>query len=752
MQESPPIPLRPPRPRGVGPDDPGTGVARPKGRIKKLRLALVLLGLALLAVISTVFGMMMAVSNELPSLEDTAQFRAARNSTLVAANGKDQIAQLTDNQNRILLRQNEISPNVKNAVIAIEDRRFYTHEGVDYTGIARALWQDVKRQEAVQGGSTITQQFVKNALDAQGDRSVFQKLKESALAYHLERRWTKPKILTQYLNTVYFGNGAYGIEAAARTYFGGRKTYGRGERIALSLRPEQAALLAGIIASPSRYDPVVNPIAAQERRDHVLGNMLDQGLIGRVEHDRAVRTAIPAAGDIIPPQPDSNQPYFSTWVTQQLVDRYGPGSTFGSGLKIRTTLDPAMQKAAEQAVAGRLGGIGPTASIVVIDNKTGGVRAMVGGSNFERRPFNLATNGKRQPGSAIKPFILAAALENGVSPNSVWSSRPKTFPYREPNGKKDVFVVKNYANSYSGSTTLARATAQSDNSVYAEIGMQIGRKKVAKMANEMGIRTKLSTNPAMLLGGLREGVTPLEMAFAYSTIANRGRRVSGTLASYPGGPVAIEKVENSRGKTRDKNKTKSERVFPEKVGETMRGMLHGVVVGGTGTKAQVGEWAAGKTGTTENYGDAWFVGFTDRYTAAVWVGYPDRVKYMTTHYHGQPVAGGTFPTEIWHDFMSAAIKIDEGRGEGDDEGDGEGSPAPSTPVTPVPGPSPGPAPTPQPTTPQPATPQTPPGGGAPPQQPAPTPTPQTPATPPSGGGGGGGGGQGGGQSPGTGAQ
>ncbi|HEX8053352.1 MAG TPA: transglycosylase domain-containing protein [Thermoleophilaceae bacterium] len=726
-------------------DDPAGTEHPPKRRIKKLRLALVLFGLGVLAVVSTVFGMMMAVSNELPSLEDTAQFKAARNSSLVAANGKDQIAQLTDNQNRILLRPAEIAPSVKNAVIAIEDRRFYTHGGVDYTGIARALWQDVKRQEAVQGGSTITQQFVKNALDAQGERSIFQKLKESALAYHLERRWTKPKILTQYLNTVYFGNGAYGIEAAARTYFGGRASYGRGERIAQDLAPEEAALLAGIIASPSKYDPVTNPIAAQQRRDQVLGNMLDQGMIGQVEHDRAVRTAIPAASAITPPQPDSSQPYFSTWVTQQLVDRYGPGATFGSGLKIRTTLDPAMQKAAEQAIAGRLGGVGPTASIVVIDNKTGGVRAMVGGDNFERRPFNLATNGKRQPGSAIKPFILAAALQNGTSPNSVWSSRPKTFPYKEPNGKKDIFVVKNYANSYSGTTTLARATAQSDNSVYAEIGMTVGRKKVAKIANEMGIRTKLSTNPAMLLGGLREGVTPLEMAFAYSTIANRGRRVSGSLASYPGGPVAIEKVENARGKTRDKNKSRSKRVYSEEVGEQMRSLLHGVVVGGTGTKAQVGEWAAGKTGTTENYGDAWFVGFTDRYTAAVWVGYPDRVKYMTTHYHGQPVAGGTFPTEIWHDFMSAAIRIDDARGKGKDEGEaGEVPPPSAAPTTPAPG---GPAaPAPQqtvPETPQPQTPQQ-------PQQPAPqpTPAPQPAPEPPRGGGGG----QGGGTSPGTAAQ
>jgi penicillin-binding protein 1A len=715
-----------------GPDAAGP----PRGKIKKLRLALVVLGLGALAVISTVFGLMMAVSNELPSLEDTAQFRAARNSTLLATNGKEQIAQLTDRQNRILLAPSQISPNVKNAVIAIEDRRFYQHTGVDYAGIARALWQDVKRGDAAQGASTITQQFVKNALDAQGDRSVFQKLKEAALAYHLERRWTKPKILTQYLNTVYFGNGAYGIEAAVRTYFGGRKHYGRGERLASSVAPEQAALLAGIIASPSRYDPVTHPIEAQQRRDQVLRNMRDQGLIPESEYQRAVRTAIPAASAISPPQPDSAQPYFSTWVTQQLVDRYGAGATFGGGLQIKTSLDPALQKAAEQAVAGRLTGVGPSASIVVIENKTGAVRAMVGGTDYEKRPFNLATNGHRQPGSAIKPFILATALEHGIGPGSVWASRPKVFPYREPNGKKDIFVVKNYEGSYSGSTTLASATARSDNSVYAEIGMKLGPKKVAREAREMGIRTRLSTNPSMLLGGLKEGVTPLEMAYAYSTIANRGKRITGTLGS-DAGPVAIEKVEDARGKTRGKNKTRSERVYSEQVGEQMRAILHGVVVGGTGTKAQVGAWAGGKTGTTENYGDAWFVGFTDKYTAAVWVGYPNSVKYMTTAYHGGPVAGGTFPTEIWHDFMSAAIQIDQARGQDED---GEGTTGPSIPIvptSPVPG---GPAP---PQQQGPAEPQQPQGGGGgtpqtPPRQQQP-PTPPQQTTPPRGGGGGGGG-------------
>src|SRR5919109_1202294 len=252
-----------------------------KPRLKKLRLALILLGLGVLAVIATFFGMLMAVASDLPSLENTAEYRAAKNSVLYQDGpgcGRDwdsarcRIAQLTGNQNRILVREDQISPHIKNAVVAIEDRRFYEHEGVDYAAIGRALWQDILRRQAVQGGSTITQQFVKNALSAQGDRSVFQKLREAALAYHLERKWSKDKILSQYLNTMYFGEGAYGIESAARTYFGAlHPTCGTSELPCASvLTPAEAAMLAGIIASPSLYDPAVNPTTAKERRDLVL--------------------------------------------------------------------------------------------------------------------------------------------------------------------------------------------------------------------------------------------------------------------------------------------------------------------------------------------------------------------------------------------------------------------------------------------------------------------------------------------------
>src|SRR3954469_4395004 len=664
MQESAPIPLKPPRtrrrPRAPQPPpstnggDP-TANAPQKPKVKKLRLALVLLGLSALALISTVFGMMMAVANELPQLEAKAQLRSAVNSRLFSDDGK-QIAKLTGNENRIVNTDAEISPNIKNAVISIEDRRFYEHQGVDLRGMSRALWADVTQGSAEQGASTITQQFVKNALTAQNDRTVFEKLREAALAYHLEHKWSKTKILDNYLNTIYFGNGAYGVESAVRTYFGGRnRTYAQEERLAKDATPAQAAMIAAMIASPSAYDPIQNPIDARERRDMVLHNMLDQHMITAPEYATAIEEAIPVRQNINTPHADSTQPYFSSWVTQQLVDRYGAGAVFGGGMKVSSSIDPEMQAAAEQAINGRLSGVGPSASLVMIENKTGEVKARVGGDDFERRPFNLATNGHRQPGSAMKPFILAAALSRGISPTSLWSSRQKIFPVPHSPGEK--FIVNNYEGAYSGTTTLANALVKSDNSVFAEVGLKIGTRKVAAMAERLGIKTRVSTNPAMVLGGLKEGVTPLEMAYAYSTIANRGKRVSGSFAASPMGPVAYTRVQ--RGSSVDKNKEKTKHVFSASVGEEMRQIMHGVVVSGTGVAANVSQFAAGKTGTTENYGDAWFVGFTDKYTVAVWVGYPDRLKYMRTEHHGGPVEGGTFPAEIWHDFMTAGIALDQ---------------------------------------------------------------------------------------------
>src|SRR5215211_880123 len=760
LQETPPPP-EPPAP--------------PRPKLKKLRLAFVLLGLSILAFISTVFGMLMAVASDLPSLENTAEFKAARNSVLYADDCKgfdptkcSRIAKLTGNLNRILVKEGDVSPQIKNAVIAIEDRRFYSHEGVDYTGIARALWQDVLRRSAAQGGSTITQQFVKNALAAQGNRSVFQKLREAALAYHLEREWSKEKILTQYLNTVYFGNGAYGVEAAVRTYFGDgdepderagaddagvsytppvvEEQQDPDAREAIDVAPHEAALLAGMIASPTMYDPVQHPQAATARRNAVLQRMLDMKAITEGQYQEAIRQSLPAEDDIDPPNTESQQPYFTTWMTEHLLDVYRPAKVFAGGLKVKTTIDPELQQAAESAIVGRLAGVGPDAALVAIKNKTGEVRAMVGGSDFNARPFNLATNGHRQPGSAFKPFILVRALEDGIDPNSTWASQPKKLPFKGEKGP-ELFDVSNYDDSYLGVASLWSATATSDNSVFAELGMKVKPRRVATLAERMGIRTNVSTNPAMLLGGLKEGVTPLEMAYAYSTIANDGERVSGSLAPDQTGPVAIQSVQEADGKVTENTPVK-ERVLPAKVAQVEKDMLSLVVRSGTGKAAQVGdEFIWGKTGTTENYGDAWFVGGNDDLTVAIWVGYADKLQPME-YEHGGPVAGGTFPAEIFHDFMSSWLELRQQRRlerrANKDDGTTEGV-APAVPIAPSDLP---PAEQAAPTEPETGGKQNQGGDGgggqsqpapqnpAPAPEPAPTPAP-APTEPPSGGGGGG---------------
>ncbi len=650
-------------------------VPAPKPRLKRLRLVAIVFAVLLLGLVSFVFGMFVSVVADLPSLTRFAQFKNAQSSVLLDDLGKP-IGVLSQH-NRVIVTPDQIPSIVKEAVISIEDRRFYTNSGIDIRGIARAFIEDIRRGKNVQGASTIEQQFIKNALQAQSHRTIFEKLREAALAYQLSHKWSKDKIITAYLNTIYFGNGAYGIEAAAEAYFGHDVNHigcgpppGRQLCVA-QLAPWEAALLAGIIQSPTAYDPATHPMAARHRRDLVLYQMLQQGYITRPVYEESVKQALPSPNDVQAPHEQSvegiDAGYFTSWVQQQVIERYGAPRAFSGGLRVKTTLDLELQHAAEQAIEAYLPNpSGPASALVVIENSTGEVRAMVGGRNYNESPFNLATEGERQPGSSFKAFDLAAALESGISPESVWASRQKEFIVPNTRGQER-FVVHNDEGAYSGSNTLTGATAFSDNSIFAEVGLKVGTHKIALLAHRMGITTPLSTNPAMTIGGLTVGVTPLDMAHAYETIARGGQRIGGSM-SEPGSPVGIQEVASANralpdGSHVDKNRVEARRVLPADVASTEISMLETVLQYGTGRAAALGQFAAGKTGTTSNYGDAWFVGFDSKYTVAVWVGYPDKLIPMTTEFNGGPVLGGTFPALIWHQFMVNSLAIDKARAE-----------------------------------------------------------------------------------------
>ncbi|HEX3434309.1 MAG TPA: transglycosylase domain-containing protein [Solirubrobacteraceae bacterium] len=654
--------------------EPGDGPTGNKPRLKRLRFVAIVLAVLVLGLVSFVFGIFISVASDLPSLAKFSQLKDARSSVLLDDLGHP--LGVVSQQNRVIVTPGEIPPIVKQAVISIEDKRFETNSGVDIRGIARAVLQDIAHQGSVQGASTIEQQFIKNALQAQSHRTIFEKLREVALAFQLSHKWSKDKIITAYLNTIYFGNGAYGIEAAAQTYFGHDVNHlGCGEPshelCVQQLQPWEAALLAGIIQSPTAYDPTAHPVAARARRDTVLRQMLAQGYITRMVYEQSISEALPADKDVQTPTEQTiegvDAGYFTSWVQQQVIERYGAARAFDGGLRIKTTLDIELQHSAEQAVNNYLAYAGgPTASLVAIENSTGEVRAMVGGRDYSKSPFNLALNGQRQPGSSFKAFDLAAALEAGISPDSSWTSKQKTFYVPNTRGQEK-FVVHNDEGNYTGSNTLTGATAFSDNSIYAEVGIKVGTRKIARLAHRMGITTPLSTNPAMTIGGLTVGVTPLDMAHAYETIAHEGRRVSGTLASDDA-PVAIQEVDAGKhtlpdGNHKDVNHVKTKAVLPASIAATETSMLETVLQYGTGKAAALGQFAAGKTGTTSNYGDAWFVGWDSKYTVAVWVGYPDSLVPMTTAFNGGPVLGGTYPALIWHDFMTSALNIDKVRAE-----------------------------------------------------------------------------------------
>ncbi len=594
-----------------------------------------------MAILSTLAGVYVAVARTLPTLELTEGIAAAETTRIYDdSDPAVLLAELHGLENRQVLTVEEMPQLMRDAVVAVEDERFYQHSGVDFFAILRALWANITNGEIVQGGSTITQQLIKNAF-LTNEETLDRKLREAALAYQLEKKWSKDKILTEYLNIIYFGEGAYGVEAAALTYFGVH---------ASDLTIDQAALLAGLPQAPSAYSPRRDPEAALTRRDLVLNKMYQQGYISSDELLEALSAPLAL---VDPEHNDEVQvPYWIEMVREQLVARYGSSTVLQGGLSVYTSVDLDLQEIAEQAIAGVLDQPGdPSAALVSIDVRTGRMVAMVGGSDFETLQFNLATQGKRQPGSAFKPFVLVTALKQGLSPLTVYDSGSVTIDL--PGEPWQV------SSTDDGPLTLAEAIAQSSNGVFARLIMDVGPAEVAETAYDMGITTPLGDdpNPAIALGGLTTGVSPLEMAIAYTTLATGGERLEAGVTFSPdqaGYPITIVRVLDSDDKVLDENTVVRTRVLDAGIAGLTTECLQAVIASGTGTAADIGRPAAGKTGTTQNYADAWFVGYTPDLVTAVWVGYPTEQKPMTD-VHGIQVTGGSLPAQIWAAFMKEAL-------------------------------------------------------------------------------------------------
>ncbi|MBK9181146.1 MAG: transglycosylase domain-containing protein [Acidimicrobiales bacterium] len=557
----------------------------------------------------------------------------AQRSLVYAADGT-LLASLHAEENRSDVRLDQVPQVVIDTVLAVEDEDFYEHGGVNLRSTIRALFANVSSGGIEQGGSTITQQLVKNAL-LTPERDAERKLKEAVLAVRLEDEMTKDEILERYLNTVYFGNGAYGVQAAAETYFG--------VNVEQLLLP-QAALLAGLIRNPAGYDPVQDPEGALGRRSEVLQRLVALGELTQREADYYDLAPLPDRVQQLLPPPDD---YFVEEVKQQLLDDERLGETpqerynavFKGGLRIYTTFDPRLQAA---ALAARNSTVPPdawlfTAAVASLDPRTGAVRAMVGGPGFERFKFNLATQGLRQTGSSFKTFALVAALEHGAIPDdTIDGSSPCRF---EIPGQDD-YVVR----SHGGSGSLYRVTASSINCAFVRLGLAVGLNNVIDAAQRMGVSSRLDPVLSLPLGTML--VSPLDMASAYGVLADDGVRNE---------PYVVERVETADGDVVFEHEADPERVLDQDVARMATDVLQGVVTNGTGEGAALGNrQVAGKTGTTEDNADAWFVGYTPQLVTAVWMGAPGG-RLPMTNLGGINVFGGTYPAEIFQKYMTAAL-------------------------------------------------------------------------------------------------
>lgn len=601
------------------------------GPLRRIRL---FIALCLVVFAGLGFGYIFAAYQSLPAVGNN--MRPAVSSQVFDSHGR-LITTLHSDQNRLPIDINKVPQNLQNAFIAAEDNRFYEHIGIDPIGIFRAIFANLTNRGIAQGGSTITQQLAKNAFLSQ-EQTLKRKIQEAMLALEIEHKYSKKEILEMYMNQIYFGQGAYGIQTAAKTYF---------NKDVNELTLTQCAILAGLPKSPNYYSPFNNLNEAKKRKNVVLDQMVKYGYVSAAEAEDAKNQDLGLSKSHQSKEADEYASFID-YVSQQVAKKYGDDALYKEGLKIYTTMDVDKQHAAVRAMRNlpnnytdENGLTQPQAAIVSIDPKTGHILAMVGGRGQDS--FNRASMAVRQPGSAFKPFVYLTALQHDMTPDTTMDDQPVTYGGWSP---------KNTGGSYSGTMTLSDALAHSVNTIAVQLADKVGTKNIIANAKKMGITTldAKDDNLAMALGGLTKGVTPLEMASAYGTFANKGVHVK---------PTAIVKILDRNGNvledasTLEKEETKT-RVMSEREAYEMTTMLEGVIDHGTGRGAAIGRPAAGKTGTTDDNKDAWFVGYTPDIVTAVWIG-----DDTGSHSLGE-VYGGTIPAEIWKDYMSSATSDESG--------------------------------------------------------------------------------------------
>ena len=598
-----------------------------------------------LALVVGLAGLYVYLSQEYRSRLDRQYPELVQNSHVYDANG-DEVATFPSSEERETVGPEGLGEYLPQAAVAIEDRRFEKHLGVDFEGVGRAAWTDLRSWKVREGGSTITEQLMKNLFVSQDQRmepSFWRRLKQSTLAFAYERNHSKQEILTAYLNTVYFGDGAYGAELAAERYFG---------KSAKDLTLSEAAALAGFLHAPSTYLPEDRESVqrAGDRRDGVLAIMRDEGVISAAEFRQATGTPL-----VFAPEKPPDDPLFGPFiekVRREVEARLGPKALERGGLKIQTTLDPDLQRAASESAGSVLyNPEDPSSAVATVEPQTGAIKVLYG----QKDEFNLALDARRQPGSSFKPMVLAAALKQNISPDTVYVSKALNVNFQGVD-----YPVTNYKYVERGPITVGDAMVESDNTVYMQFALDVGLRNVADTAEALGVTTPVEPYPSTAIGGLGVGVNVLDMASAYATFAGAGVYRE---------PFSVETVERGYfGKSEQvyDHRVSGRRVMSGNQAAIANDILRRVVedqappeenaTGKHNLDEELGRPSAGKTGTTDDFADAWYVGYTPRLSTAVWLGYPDGRRSMVGIHDLEEVNGATLPLDLWATYMKRATE------------------------------------------------------------------------------------------------